>query len=497
MELLDGDPLDRAMAKGRLPMPQAVSIGLQLSEALAYAHELGVVHRDIKPSNIHLSADGRTVKILDFGIARLTEQDLCDDEVLRTQIGQLVGTPRYMSPEQALSREIDGRSDLFSTGVVLYELLTGAKAFDGTTAVALALQITQQDPKPMAELTPDAPRGLQVIVRRLLSKRPERRFQTGAELAAALRREQQVLAAMATEGEARRGLSSPARVTLAMAALTAVALTGGIGTVMNRQDAALRQMSLTSGAAITNFIATNAALGAAENAAAGPGQQDWLPVQSFVKSAAADPHIREIAVIDSEGVVRAASRPEAVGRRYVAPAGERVVASQGRLTATAAAAQRGGDLRFTRPITYAGRDFGRVDVRIAQAAQRSASATSWMLLAMLGLFTLGVVTVGSYILARALVLPARRLRRAIDALGAGDLGTRIAHERQDEFGHLFHSFNRTAAVLQDRLEAAEMEVRIDPAPAPLVLAPAADGAGADRGASDAIDPERTIIAAYL
>jgi serine/threonine-protein kinase len=195
--------------------------------------------------------------------------------------------------------------------------------------------------------------------------------------------------------------------------------------------------------------------------------------------------------------VRAASRPEAVGRRYVAPAGERVVASQGRLTATAAAAQRGGDLRFTRPITYAGRDFGRVDVRIAQAAQRSASATSWMLLAMLGLFTLGVVTVGSYILARALVLPARRLRRAIDALGAGDLGTRIAHERQDEFGHLFHSFNRTAAVLQDRLEAAEMEVRIDPAPAPLVLAPAADGAGADRGASDAIDPERTIIAAYL
>jgi methyl-accepting chemotaxis protein len=191
--------------------------------------------------------------------------------------------------------------------------------------------------------------------------------------------------------------------------------------------------------------------------------------------------------------VRAASRPEDVGRRHVAPQGERLVASQGRLTASATAARRGGDLSFARPITYAGRDFGRVEVRISQAAQQSASATSWTLLAALGLFTLGVVTIGSYLLARALVLPARRLGRAIDALGAGQLDTRIAHQRPDEFGQIFNSFNRTAAVIQDRLEAAEMEPRSDAAP---VLAPVA-ATGLNRGASDAIDPERTIIAAYF
>jgi eukaryotic-like serine/threonine-protein kinase len=130
MELLDGDPLDRVLAhEGKLPPELVLGIAGQLASALSYAHLSGVVHRDIKPSNIMLCRDGRSIKLLDFGIARVTEEGAAsEDEQVRTQIGQVVGTPRYMSPEQAMARDVDGRSDLFSVGAVLYEMITGHPA---------------------------------------------------------------------------------------------------------------------------------------------------------------------------------------------------------------------------------------------------------------------------------------------------------------------------------------------------------------------------------
>ena len=122
MELLDGQPLDKLMRPGAKFEPaKVIDIGGQLAEALRYAHAQGVVHRDIKPSNIQISGDGRTVKLLDFGIAWLAEA-VADADSVKTQAGQVMGTPRYMSPEQALCGAVDGRSDLFSVGVILYEL---------------------------------------------------------------------------------------------------------------------------------------------------------------------------------------------------------------------------------------------------------------------------------------------------------------------------------------------------------------------------------------
>jgi serine/threonine protein kinase len=227
MELLDGEPLDVVARRvGRFPVSDVIEIGCQLADALRYAHEQGVVHRDIKPANIVLGKDGRSVKILDFGIARL-EQNAAEEkaEALRTQIGQVVGTPRYMSPEQALGRELDGRSDLFSVGVVLYELITGRPAFDGSSAATLALQITQKEPPPID--APDCPRGLQFVVEKLLSKRQEKRFTTGVRLLDALQREKQAYAAMLAEGGKRR-LPLPAKMALVTTAITAVILALGV-----------------------------------------------------------------------------------------------------------------------------------------------------------------------------------------------------------------------------------------------------------------------------
>lgn len=458
MELLEGEPLDTVLQReGALPVDQVLAIGVQLADALAYAHAQGVVHRDIKPSNIILSRDGRTTKIVDFGIARVAEGgELEMAETLKTQVGQVLGTPRYMSPEQALGREIDGRSDLFSVGVILYELLTGKKAFAGASAATLALQITQQDPEPIGALAPDTPKGLQFIVEKLLSKRPEKRFADGAQLGDALRRELGAQLSLSAEtAAARRRLPLQLRLTLLMATITATVLMLSVGAVLNRQYEAMQHMALTSGSAIASFVASNAALQAADNAALPPEQRDWLPVESFVKSASTDPNVQQLTVVDAEGVVRAATNPALVGKGY-APADEPQVRVDDDTVVTRTAATTGeAGFRFVRPITYAGRSFGKVDVVLTKKELNAAARASGWLLLGLSLVTLGAVIAVSYVLARLLAAPIRRLTRALEDAAAGDLDFRLSHSRKDEFGELFDAFNRLSAAVQERLDPAQ------------------------------------------
>lgn len=468
MELLEGEPLDAVLERyGRLPADDVLSIGLQLVDALSYAHGLGVVHRDIKPSNIVLAPDGRGVKILDFGIARVAEAHVDEAETLRTQAGQVLGTPRYMSPEQALGQEIDGRSDLFSTGTVLYELLTGRRAFDGSSAATLALQITQQDPPPIADFAPDAPRGLQFIIGKLMAKRPDRRFADGAQAAEAFRREQGALAAARGEARAtKRRLPLQVRLSVLMAVITGAVLLAGSTLVVQRQYQAMEQMALTSGTAVAAFVASNVALQAADNASLPPAERDWLPVEAFVKSAVADPNIKRLSVVDAEGVVRASSDPALLGRPHQGVGAEPVLQSRDGTTVTLAGLEGAQDLRFVRPITYAGRDFGLVDVRLSKAELDAAARLSRMLLLALGLIIVGTVIGTSYAVVRALAQPVQRLKGALDRAADGDFDFRLSHNRSDEFGELFDAFNRLAATLEARLEpatqarAAELEAAV-------------------------------------
>ncbi len=184
MELIKGEPLDQIMKQGApLPITKVVGFGIQLAEALDYAHQHGVVHRDIKPSNIIRIGDSDRVKLTDFGIARTVSDD--DNQYTRT--GQVLGTPQYMSPEQILGLPMDGRSDLFSLGVVLYQLLSGQKAFSGDTLGSLFQKITMEPHQPLANASANVPAPLAAAVDRLLEKKPSNRFQTGMELAQALR----------------------------------------------------------------------------------------------------------------------------------------------------------------------------------------------------------------------------------------------------------------------------------------------------------------------
>jgi serine/threonine protein kinase len=178
MEFIDGVGLEKLIAsEGRLGVERAASIGAQVADALDFAHKNSVVHRDIKPANIMIESGDR-VKVTDFGIAKVTNSG----EHL-TMTGSLLGTPSYMSPEQARGGELDGRSDLFAVGAVLYEMLAGKKAFRGDSITGLIFKIITEEPPSLREVDTDFPDEILRIIAKSMAKAPEARYQSGRELA--------------------------------------------------------------------------------------------------------------------------------------------------------------------------------------------------------------------------------------------------------------------------------------------------------------------------
>ncbi len=190
MEYVAGKTLDQAIPSKGLRTGETLRYAIQIADALAKAHGAGIVHRDLKPGNIMVREDGQ-VKVLDFGLAKLSERPAgVKDATLtarqQTEEGAILGTIAYMSPEQAEGRPLDSRSDIFSFGDVLYEMLTGQKAFHGDSQLSTMSAILRDEPKPIGELVPDIPRDLEKIIQRCLRKDPSRRFQHMADLKVAL-----------------------------------------------------------------------------------------------------------------------------------------------------------------------------------------------------------------------------------------------------------------------------------------------------------------------
>jgi serine/threonine protein kinase len=206
MEYVAGKTLDELIPRRGMRLPVALKYAVQIADALARAHGAGIIHRDLKPSNLMVDEHG-LVKVLDFGLAKLTEAYGPEAETAGTSTGEgtVLGTAAYMSPEQAEGKKVDPRSDIFSFGSVLYEMLTGQRAFQADTRASTIASILRDEPKPVSQVAKGLPREVERIVKRCLRKGPERRFQTMADLRVALEelKEESDSGALETEGVAK------------------------------------------------------------------------------------------------------------------------------------------------------------------------------------------------------------------------------------------------------------------------------------------------------
>ena len=228
-ESIEGVTLRATLARGRMSAHEALEVAVQVASALAAAHKTGVVHRDIKPENIMIRPDGY-VKVLDFGLAKLTEQqsasdnrDLTITNTQHTHAGMLLGTPRYMSPEQTRGDKADARSDIWSLGAVIYEMVCGVPAFSGATPSDCIASILKTEAPPLSRVAPAAPTELQSILHKALRKNRDERYQTIAEMLADLQ---------SLKGKLERAASTPKiqPAWLWAAAVAAIVLIG-IGTL--------------------------------------------------------------------------------------------------------------------------------------------------------------------------------------------------------------------------------------------------------------------------
>jgi HAMP domain-containing protein/predicted Ser/Thr protein kinase len=463
MELIDGSPLSERLEKTKtLPVRDVVVIGLQLARALEYAHARGIVHRDIKPGNIMLLGDGQTIKVADFGIAHMDE----GTGEQRTLVGAVMGTPQYMSPEQTRGDKVDGRSDLFSAGIVMYQMLAGERPFRGDTLVAVATRIANEDAAPLNQKRPEVPASLRRVVDRCLAKKPEQRYQTGKELAEALLKVLGEIDEAARERDKPRIMPLRVKWALMMGLIVAVVMGSTAAFITQRQYAAMMGQVSDYGASLARFIA-------AQNAASVLGEE-WEPVDVAVQEIMKTRSFERISVVDLAGVVRVSSVPELRGLPYQ-PIG--TPTGSGANAPVRFSSQGQDVLGFEAPVLFQGKQVGRVALGIPEAPLTEVARLSISLMIVLAVVTVLAVAIAMYFVANWFAKPIRLVGDSMAEIGKGRFDHRIAEQRNDEFGQLFQAFDAMAQALQQRVQgtpaAPSTLPGATPAPAAATAPPAA------------------------
>ena len=456
-ELVEGMTLADLMRSGKeLTTQEIVEIGIQLARALDYAHRRGIIHRDVKPGNIMLGGNTTQVKVADFGICRIDSGDSAE-LTQATALGDVLGTPNYMAPEQVMGQKVDARSDLFSAGVVLYKLLTGALPFEGDSIITVAVKIAQSEAPTIDKLRGDVPLSLRRVVERALRKQPEKRFQTGEEMAQALAGVGRELQEAEERKAAGHRIPLGVRWALIMATLVALTMSATATILYQRQYQAMMNQVMGYGESLAKFMATQSAVPVLA--------EDWAAIEVFIQETMTRQNFPYLLVVDDEGTVRGSNDPAKLNAKYTPPGGQPVDTPD-----KAVAVQQFTDgekrkvLDFGAPIQFQGKKIGDVHLGIFEEPLSRVARLMLALLAILTIVTVAAVSVGTYLLARRLIAPLRKVKGGLDELGAGRYDVRIGEKRADELGELFGAFDRAAAAL---------ESRYDP-PAPV---PANDGEG--------------------
>lgn len=447
MEYLAGPTLDKLMLSGnRVTIREAVIYGIQLAEALDYSHARGIVHRDVKPSNIVSLGERDGIRITDFGIAHMETAGTAQ----RTIMGTVLGTPQYMSPEQIEGLPVDGRSDLFSLGVILYQLITGEKPFASATLTSLLLQIVKEDPAPIVDKVGDVPQSLQKIIAKLLAKKPDQRFQTGQELALQLRRVIHEIDEREQHGSAARILPLRFMWTAVMAVVVSVAMILGSYLVYHKQVEAMINLALDSGGSLAQFIAVESV----ESLLI----EDWVALESFVHEVQERQQISYLRIADHRQIVRASTAPSEVGQPLLENGAGKVLRQGENILIMG---RKVGDTEvfdFKVPLLFRDKHIGSAQLGISRdALNEAANLTFYTMLVLLVAVVLTVAIV-AYLLAARISLPIRRLKNALAHVYHGNLNHRIKAERKDEFGLLFREYNRMADSLSQTQEAHEQKL---------------------------------------
>lgn len=455
MELLVGDPLNEVMTAGtQFGIRQVVEIGIQLGRALDYAHSKGIVHRDIKPGNIIRLKDSNTIKVTDFGIAHVDSGSVTQ----YTRVGDMLGTPQYMSPEQMLGQKIDGRSDLFSAGVVLYQLLTGRRPFEGKTVMSVMLMIAKEDPEPIEKLRADVPPALRRIVERCLSKQPGKRFQTGGELVEGLIKVIRDIDEREREKQHPRIASLRVKWTAMMSLVVAVVMAVTATVVTQRQYAAMMGQVIDYGASLSRFIAAQSAVPALS--------EDWVSVDVFVQELMKTKDFHNIVVVDRDNMVRSASKASLVGQRFAKPEGEALGNRGNNVTVQRYVSNDETVLDFESPITFQDKRVGLVSLGIPEKPLAHVARLSIIMMTLLVFATIAAVAVATYFITDWFAKPIRLLEESMAEVGKGRFDYRIGEQRSDEFGSLYIAFDDMVEALQARYRRRSQKKSLEPITAP-------------------------------
>ena len=442
MELLDGPTLRNYVRQHpHLPLRTIINIVSQIADALDYAHRQGVVHRDIKPENIAVTSDTGNVKVMDFGIARLRDKDRPGTE----QRDLIAGTPHYMSPEQIRGGKVDGRSDLYSLGVLLYWLLSGHTPFHDKDRDGVLGAILSDPIPPLKPHDPSTPDALIDLTNTLLARDPAERYQSGAELIEDLRRIDDLLAERERAWSGRRIIPIRLRWTAVMSVLVAITVALGLGIVYKKQNEAMTRLAFDYGLTLTQMLAVETA----EDLLLG----DHIAIQVLVNEMASNREIVHLELSDRNDVVIASADPHRVGSA-AGPESASPLLQRGAQSVHASTDAQGRQfLLFDSPIHYQNHELGNLQVGLATEALIQANRTTLLAMGAILLITLITVFVGAYTLSRRLVIPIEILRQALGQITRGRFDARIRLHRTDEFERLFAAYNAMADSLEARMIA--------------------------------------------
>lgn len=439
MELLPGTPLDRIMKSDKVfTRNEIISIGIQLATALDYAHNHGVVHRDIKPSNIvcSFSLDGiAKLKITDFGIAHIEDTSITQ----QTQLGEILGTPLYMSPEQVLGQTIDGRSDLFSMGVILYQLSTGEKPFTGNSVTTLLFQIATEDPVPITQIIDNFPTGLKQIIDSLLKKQPDKRFQSGKEL---------VIALNAVSGnnnatikKARSRIMVPIRIkwTATIGLVILVVLLIGMSLMYKKQEITLVEQLQNYGISMVKVLSTESAELILS--------QDWISVELLVDEIASRQEFEYLSIIDHQNIIRGHSLDDYTGKSFVETFAETIATPVKTVSDISVNKEvfNGHDIfSFNAPVMFQNKQIGKINLGLSRQDITRSMNSSLQLMGLILAISMSAALFIAYLISNALTYPIMNLKQAMESISSGDLDYRIGQKRNDEFRQVYSSFNDMA-----------------------------------------------------